>query len=62
MRISSNYSYIRPPLPERAENGFPAAPATPHGHAINCTPVHRFQLSNFLWIDRLITRYRMPRG
>ncbi|MEL4262434.1 hypothetical protein AAFW94_24595, partial [Salmonella enterica] len=22
--------------------GFPAAPATPHGHTINCVPVHRF--------------------
>ncbi|MGF8359106.1 hypothetical protein AAGO69_28095, partial [Klebsiella pneumoniae] len=22
---------------------FPAAPATLHGHAINCVPVHRFQ-------------------
>lgn len=23
---------------------FPAAPATPHGHAINCVPVHRFRV------------------
>ena len=23
---------------------FPAAPATPHGHAINCVPVHRFRI------------------
>ena len=22
---------------------FPAVPATPHGHAINCVPVHRFR-------------------
>ncbi|EIW8570794.1 hypothetical protein CLJ39_27280 [Klebsiella pneumoniae] len=22
---------------------FPAAPATPHGHAINCAPVHRYR-------------------
>ncbi|TNJ69483.1 hypothetical protein CI665_028605, partial [Klebsiella quasipneumoniae subsp. similipneumoniae] len=24
--------------------GFPAAPATLHGHAINCVPVHRFRV------------------
>lgn len=24
--------------------GFPAAPATLHGHAINCVPVHRFRM------------------
>ncbi len=24
---------------------FPAVPATPHGHAINCAPVHRFLLA-----------------
>ncbi len=24
--------------------GFPAVPATPHGHAINCVPVHRFRV------------------
>ena len=24
--------------------GFPAAPATPHSHAINCVPVHRFRV------------------
>ena len=24
--------------------GFPAAPATLHGHAINCVPVHRFRI------------------
>ena len=23
--------------------GFPAAPATPHGHAINCASVHRYR-------------------
>lgn len=23
---------------------FPAVPATPHGHAINCVPVHRFRI------------------
>ncbi|MGK2306790.1 hypothetical protein ACSJG5_17990, partial [Klebsiella pneumoniae] len=26
------------------KTGFPAAPATPHGHAINCVPVHRFRI------------------
>ncbi|MEX9827960.1 hypothetical protein AB7X08_29265, partial [Raoultella planticola] len=25
------------------KTGFPAAPATPHGHAINYVPVHRFR-------------------
>ena len=25
------------------KTGFPAAPATLHGHAINCVPVHRFR-------------------
>ncbi len=32
------------PIPERAETGFPAVPATLHGHAINCVPVHRFRM------------------
>ncbi len=40
---SLNHSYIDP-LPERAENGFSCWPATPHGHAINCVPVHRFRV------------------
>ena len=26
------------------KTGFPAAPATLHGHAINCVPVHRFRV------------------
>ncbi|MDL7284155.1 hypothetical protein QS577_26075, partial [Escherichia coli] len=26
------------------KTGFPAAPATLHGHAINCVPVHRFRI------------------
>ncbi|MEF6791861.1 hypothetical protein U9426_25030, partial [Escherichia coli] len=26
------------------KTGFPAAPATLHGHAINCVPVHRFRM------------------
>ncbi|OYE20627.1 hypothetical protein CI677_17055 [Klebsiella pneumoniae] len=25
------------------KTGFPAAPATPHGHAINCASVHRYR-------------------
>ena len=25
------------------KTGFPASPATLHGHAINCVPVHRFR-------------------
>jgi hypothetical protein len=26
------------------KTGFPAAPATLHGHAINCVPVYRFRI------------------
>ncbi|MHB3832126.1 hypothetical protein ACYBYB_27110, partial [Klebsiella pneumoniae] len=32
------------PIPDRADTGFPAVPATSHGHAINCVPVHRFRV------------------
>ncbi|MDM6862235.1 MULTISPECIES: hypothetical protein, partial [Enterobacteriaceae] len=28
------------------KTGFPAAPATLHGHAINCVPVHRFRMGS----------------
>ena len=35
--------YITPFL-NVLKTGFPAAPATPHGHAINCVPVHRFRV------------------
>lgn len=51
-----------PGPPARAENGFPAVPATPHGHAINCAPVHRFLLalvqilSHPAWIQAKIAR------
>ncbi len=33
-----------PPFLNVLKTGFPAAPATPHGHAINCVPVHRFRV------------------
>ena len=33
-----------PPFLNVLKTGFPAAPATPHGHAINCVPVHRFRM------------------
>ena len=42
-----NYSYIRPlflGLLHVLKMVFPAVPATPHGHAINCVPVHRFRV------------------
>ena len=35
--------YIRPPFLNVLKTGFPAAPATPHGHAINCASVHRYR-------------------
>ncbi|CAM6668633.1 hypothetical protein KLPMCK367M_24790 [Klebsiella pneumoniae] len=35
--------YITPFL-NVLKTGFPAAPATPHGHAINCVLVHRFRV------------------
>ena len=40
--LSSSVPFVHHPLPERADSGFPAAPATLHGHAINCVPVHPF--------------------
>lgn len=33
-----------PPFLNVLTAGFPAAPATLHGHAINCVPVHRFRM------------------
>ena len=33
-----------PPFLNVLKTVFPAAPATPHGHAINCVPVHRFRI------------------
>ena len=33
-----------PPFLNVLTAGFPAAPATPHSHAINCVPVHRFRI------------------
>ena len=33
-----------PPFLNVLKTVFPAAPATPHGHAINCVPVHRFRM------------------
>ncbi|HGF6117976.1 TPA: hypothetical protein ACF2UK_004920 [Escherichia coli] len=42
--LSSSVPFVHHPLPERADSGFPAAPATLHGHAINCVPVHRFRM------------------
>ena len=41
-----NYSYIRPlflGLLHVLKMVFPAVPATPHGHAINCASVHRYR-------------------
>ena len=38
--------FVHPPPPflNVLKTGFPAVPATPHGHAINCVPVHRFRV------------------
>ena len=33
-----------PPFLNVLKTVFPAVPATPHGHAINCVPVHRFRV------------------
>ena len=41
-----SYSYIRPlflGLLHVLKMVFPAVPATPHGHAINCASVHRYR-------------------
>ena len=35
-----------PPFLNVLKTVFPAAPATPHGHAINCVPVHRFRMGS----------------
>ena len=42
--LPSSVPFVHPPFLNVLKTGFPAAPATPHGHAINCVPVHRFRV------------------
>ena len=43
--LSSSVPFVHPtPFLNVLKTGFPAAPATLHGHAINCVPVHRFRI------------------
>ena len=56
-----------PPFLNVLKTVFPAAPATPHGHAINCVPVHRFRMRRTsktglpLAARREILRYALAR-
>ena len=43
--LSSSVPFVHPtPFLNVLKTVFPAVPATPHGHAINCVPVHRFRM------------------
>ncbi|XCT46671.1 hypothetical protein AB0976_26290 (plasmid) [Escherichia coli] len=42
--LSSSVPFVHHPFLNVLTAGFPAAPATLHGHAINCVPVHRFRM------------------
>ena len=43
--VPSSVPFVHPtPFLNVLTAGFPAAPATLHGHAINCVPVHRFRM------------------
>lgn len=43
--VSSSVPFVHPtPFLNVLKTVFPAVPATPHGHAINCVPVHRFRV------------------
>ena len=44
-------------IPEHAENLFSAVPVTPHGHAINCVPVHRFRMRRPLEIGGTLAEW-----
>jgi hypothetical protein len=41
---------------------FPAVPATPHGHAINCVPVHRFRMRRPLEIGGTLAEWGESQG
>lgn len=43
--VPSSVPFVHPtPFLNVLKTVFPAVPATPHGHAINCVPVHRFRI------------------
>ena len=43
--VPSSVPFVHPtPFLNVLKMVFPAVPATPHGHAINCVPVHRFRV------------------
>ena len=43
--VSFSVPFVHPtPFLNVLKTVFPAVPATPHGHAINCVPVHRFRV------------------
>ena len=43
--LPSSVPFVHPPpFLNVLKTVFPAVPATPHGHAINCVPVHRFRM------------------
>ena len=42
--LPSSVPFVHHPFLNVLTAGFPAAPATLHGHAINCVPVHRFRI------------------
>ncbi|HGV3046017.1 TPA: hypothetical protein ACNCIF_004718, partial [Escherichia coli] len=51
--LSSSVPFVHPtPFLNVLKTVFPAAPATPHGHAINCVPVHRFREGLFIGFQR----------
>ncbi|EGV7586554.1 hypothetical protein ERR01_24560, partial [Salmonella enterica] len=51
--VPSSVPFVHPtPFLNVLKTVFPAVPATPHGHAINCVPVHRFREGLFIGFQR----------
>ena len=65
--LPSSVPFVHHPFLNVLTAGFPAAPATLHGHAINCVPVHRFRMGRTpetglpLAARREILRYALAR-
>ena len=66
--VPSSVPFVHPPpFLNVLKTVFPAVPATPHGHAINCVPVHRFRMRRTpetglpLAARREILRYALAR-
>lgn len=66
--VPSSVPFVHPtPFLNVQKTVFPAMPATPHGHAINCVPVHRFRMRRTsktglpLAARREILRYALAR-